>query len=134
VLTNPTRLTIAVDFDGTIVEHKFPEIGKEVPASTRTLKELQERGHRIILWTMRSGSTLQEAIDWCAHRGLYFYSVNQNPNQNSWTQSPKAYAHIYIDDAALGCPLTHHKGQRPYVDWLLVRKHLRAIGLIPNDR
>ncbi|NIT14170.1 MAG: hypothetical protein GTN99_08030 [Candidatus Dadabacteria bacterium] len=110
------NLIIAVDFDGTLVHHEYPDIGAEVPEAIACCKYLQDKGAELILWTMRSDHTLKEALRWCHDRGLYFYGVNVNPDQ-SWTRSPKAYAHYYIDDAACGCPLLYHPGKRPVVDW-----------------
>jgi len=126
-------MIIAIDFDGTIVEHIFPEIGEEVPGAISTLKKLLKGGHKLILWTMRSdvvapksenpeinatpGKYLTEAVEWCRERGIEFWGVNENPEQKNWTSSPKVYAHIYIDDAALGCPLIHPEKGRSYVDW-----------------
>ena len=69
-------MLIAVDFDGTIVEHKYPKIGKERPFATATLKKLIEDGHRLILWTVREGRLLDEAVEWCESKGVVFYSVN----------------------------------------------------------
>jgi hydroxymethylpyrimidine pyrophosphatase-like HAD family hydrolase len=99
-----TTLTIAVDFDGTIVEHKYPLIGKELPFATDTLRILQQQGHRLILWTYRCGTELQEAIDFCQERGLEFYAVNKNFPEEKWEpdQSRKILADIYIDDRNLG--------------------------------
>lgn len=114
---------ICVDFDGTIVEHAFPEIGAMVPGAIEGLKSFQAAGAKIILWTMRSDcqngyDLLQEAVDYLESRGIILYGVNHNPDQSSWTQSPKAYGHIYIDDAAFGCPLIYPmNGKRPYADW-----------------
>ena len=70
-------MIIAVDFDGTIVEHKYPEIGRELPFAIETLKKLQQERHRLILWSVREGKLLQEAVDFCRERGLEFYAVNQ---------------------------------------------------------
>ena len=69
-------MIIAVDFDGTIVEHKYPEIGRELPFAIETLKKLQQERHRLILWSVREGKLLQEAVDFCRERGLEFYAVN----------------------------------------------------------
>ena len=119
---------IAVDFDGTIVAHAYPAIGREVPNAIRVLKKLQEQGTQLILWTMRSGDKLQEAVDFCASKGITFWGINRNPVQSEWTDSPKAYAPIYIDDAALGCPTLWDEGtQRHMVNWrdieaILIRK------------
>ena len=100
-------LTIAVDFDGTIVEHKYPAIGKEKPFAVDTLKALAEDGHRLILWTSRDGNLLQEAIDFCHKRGLDFYAVNSNHPagylfQGRSDKSQKVIADVYIDDRNLG--------------------------------
>lgn len=128
---------IAVDFDGTIVQHKFPNIGEELPYAIATLKKLRENGHRVFLYTMRGHpdlskyghlnyetgefieqDTLQEALDWCKERGLVFDGVNRSPEQ--FSTSLKQYAHVYIDDAALGCPFNFDG----YVDWIGVIRHL----------
>jgi len=97
-------MKIAVDFDGTIVEDKYPNIGKEIPFAIETLKKLQERGHLIILWTYREGKELQEAIDYCKKRGLEFYAVNKNfPEEKPEHNMPrKINADIYIDDRNIG--------------------------------
>jgi hydroxymethylpyrimidine pyrophosphatase-like HAD family hydrolase len=117
-------MIIAVDFDGTIVEHEFPKIGPAVPGAFKSIKKLQESGHRLILWTMRSdgqecGDVLTQAVKFCEDNGIRFWAVNCNPEQHTWTTSNKSYAHLYIDDAALGCPLRENPrlGGRNYVDW-----------------
>ena len=71
-------MTIAVDFDGTIVEHRYPRIGKEIPFATDTLKLLQQDQHRLILWSVREGELLEEAVAWCKERGVEFYAVNRD--------------------------------------------------------
>ena len=121
-----------IDFDGTIAEHPYPEIGPEVPGAIETLKALMERGHKLILWTMRSGRELEQAVQWCDERGVVFWGVNENHQQRTWTKSPKAYCHTYIDDAALGCPLIFQIDEniRPYVDWTRVADHLRSMGAL----
>jgi len=118
---------ICVDFDGTIVTHEFPRIGTPVPGAIETLKGLQASGNRLILYTMRYGETLQEAVDYCKEQGIEFYGVNQNPTQNRWSQSPKVYGHYYIDDAAVGCPLVYNEHERPYVDWIKLKYHLASL-------
>lgn len=117
-------MIIAIDFDGTLVDHRFPDIGDEVPGAFDWLKRFQEAGARLILWTMRSdgrehGDVLSSAVEFCRARGIEFWAVNGNPQQSSWTQSPKCYAHAYIDDAAIGCPLRElpRSGAKPAVDW-----------------
>lgn len=119
---------IAVDFDGTIVEHEYPEIGATNPEAFRWLKEFQDAGAKLILWTMRSdrpsegNATLSDAVGFCRLNGIEFFGVNGNPTQSNWTNSPKAYAQLYIDDAAFGCPLrpSCRAGGRPAVDWSIV--------------
>ena len=109
---------VCVDFDGTIVEHEYPKVGKPVPHALISLKVLQAAGVKIILWTMRSGEQLAEAVDYLLSNGIKLYGVNENPRQKTWTQSPKAYGHLYIDDAAVGCPLVYPgPDARPYVHW-----------------
>lgn len=98
-------MTIAVDFDGTIVTHEYPRIGKPIPFAIQTLKKLQDEDHhQLILWTVREGELLQEAVDYCASRGLEFYAVNSNyPEEDSATRvNRKVTADIYIDDRNLG--------------------------------
>ena len=116
-------MIIAVDFDGTIVDHVFPEIGDLVPGALETLKEFSSRGYTLILWTMRSGKYLDDATNFCKRHGIKIVFANHNPGDRKWTDSPKVYANVYIDDAALGCPLKKNPrmGGRPYVDWELVR-------------
>ena len=126
-------MIIGIDFDGTLADHQYPEIGVPVPGAVETCLALVAAGHRLILWTMRSGETLLEAIDWCGARGIALYGANSNPDQN-WSSSPKAYCHLYIDDAALGCPLVwrgHSDGARDWVDWVAVRKMLKDAGVLP---
>lgn len=110
-------MRIAVDFDGTIVEHAYPNIGKPVPGAIDWLIRFQEAGAQLILWTMRSGETLKQAVDYCATNGVILSAVNEGIDDREWTTSPKAYAHLYIDDAAFNCPLLHRLSERPMVDW-----------------
>lgn len=115
-------MIIAVDFDGTLVEHEYPQIGCSVPFGFETLAEFQKEGHQLILWTVRIGKELEAAVQYCRiYHNIVFWGVNENPTQKYWNGSPKAYAQMYIDDAALGCPLIHPKKGRPFVDWLEVR-------------
>jgi hydroxymethylpyrimidine pyrophosphatase-like HAD family hydrolase len=125
-------LYIAVDFDGTIVTHEYPRIGQPVPNCIPTLLALQHMGHKIILYTMRSGAQLEEAVQYLKDNRITPYGVNENPSQKSWTQSPKVYAHIYIDDAALGTPLVYNKDvcDRPWVDWFKIWQELSAKVII----
>lgn len=122
-----TPLVIAVDFDGTLVQHEYPGIGDPVPYAFETLRRCVERGALVILWTMRSGTNLADAVATCEDHGLKLHGVNENPAQHSWTKSPKAYAHVYVDDAALGCPLVASTGGRSHVDWTAVAPRLFAM-------
>ena len=98
-------MTIAVDFDGTIVEHRYPKIGEEIPFATETLKILAQERHKLILWTVREGELLEEAIDWCRQRGVFFYSVNKDYPEEEKSHngfSRKLKADLFIDDRNLG--------------------------------
>jgi hydroxymethylpyrimidine pyrophosphatase-like HAD family hydrolase len=97
-------LVIAVDFDGTIVEHRFPDIGRIRPFAFETLQALQKKKHRLILWTHRSGRQLNEAVEFCRLNGFEFYAVNKNYPEEKWDEndSRKILADIYIDDRNLG--------------------------------
>ena len=98
-------MTIAVDFDGTIVEHKYPEIGKPVPFALEILRKLrEEEHHKLILWTMREGSLLQDAVDYCEKNGVYFYACNKNyPEEDMQNGSPrKIGVDLFIDDRNIG--------------------------------
>jgi len=121
-------MIIAVDFDGTCTTHEYPAMGKDIGAET-VLKRLSAAGHLLILWTMRSDSYLEDAVQWFKVRGIPLYGINSNPTQKEWTNSPKAYAHLYIDDAALGIPLCMpiHADERPFVDWKAVELMLAPL-------
>lgn len=98
-------MIIAVDFDGTIVTHEYPRIGREIPFAIDTLKRLQEEGHhQLILWTVREGDLLNEAVEFCRSRGLEFYAVNNNYPESEVieNQSRKISAELFIDDRNLG--------------------------------
>ncbi len=96
--------TIAVDFDGTIVEDEYPRIGKPIIFAFETLKKLQNKGHRLILWTYRKGSSLEEAVKFCEDNGVVFYAVNKSfPEEEFDTSySRKIHADLFIDDRNFG--------------------------------
>jgi len=121
-----------VDFDGTCVFHEYPKIGEDVPNAVNVLKKLNKNQVKLILWTIRSGDFLQEAIEWFAERDIEIWAVNENPQQKYWSESPKAYASVYIDDAALGCPLIFPLDdlKRPFADWFEIEKLLENIGYL----
>ena len=98
-------MTIAVDFDGTIVRHRYPKIGDEIPFATETLRLLLRDRHRLILWTVREGKLLDEAIEWCRARGVEFYAVNRDFPEEDATGlgfSRKIKADLFIDDRNFG--------------------------------
>ncbi len=103
-IINPSGKIIAVDFDGTIVEHKYPAIGKEMLFAIATLKAMQAKGHRLILWTFRAGTPLEEAVEFCKSKGVEFYAVNKNYPEEviDDTISRKINADIFIDDRNVG--------------------------------
>lgn len=145
-------MDIAIDFDGTCVTHEFPEIGKDIGA-VPVLKKLVDRNHKLILFTMRSDfkptgkpdhdciyyrqviktwDYLTQAVNWFKENDIPLYGVNENPSQKVWTQSPKAYGEMYIDDAALGCPLKIDLdlSYKPFVDWERVERLLVKQGAL----
>lgn len=101
-------MIIAVDFDGTIVEHKFPEIGRPIPGAFEALRKLKLMGHKLILWTCRSDNDpafdfrplLTEAVVFCKNNGIEFDAINSNVSDRAGLPSPKIYADLYIDDRA----------------------------------
>ena len=99
-------MTIAVDFDGTIVEHRYPQIGEEIPFAIETLKMLIKDRHRLILWSVREGELLDEAVEWCRQRGVEFYAVNRDyPEEEKEKNnhfSRKLKADLFIDDRNVG--------------------------------
>ena len=133
---------ICVDFDGTIVDHKFPDIGQESPGAFKWLRQFQNMDARIILFTMRSDEptdmfgnilnrlVLTEAVKYIQSNGINLYGINENPSQASWTSSPKAYGNVYIDDLAVGCPLIQPEGfYRKCVDWSIVGPMVESVIL-----
>ncbi|MDY3090244.1 MAG: hypothetical protein SOW66_03905 [Porphyromonas sp.] len=98
-------MVIAVDFDGTIVRHRYPAIGEEIPFAVQTLKMLQQDGHRLILWTVREREELEAAVHWCRAKGLEFYAVNSDfPEEQEGHRnfSRKLKADLFIDDRSFG--------------------------------
>lgn len=140
-------MEICIDFDGTCVTHEFPKVGKDIGAIP-VLNKLADAGHNLILFTMRSdieevtsddygihkqaGEYLTDAVNWFIGNHIPLHGVNVNPTQHTWTKSPKAYGQLYIDDAALGCPLIFNSeiSDRPFVDWAKVEEMLKVIGVL----
>ena len=143
-------MKIAIDFDGTVTTHEFPQVGKDVCAIP-VLKALQ-KDHELILLTMRDNNTgktvssndpnikavegnfLDDAVNWFEDNGIFLWDINNNRSQDSWTTSRKVYADLYIDDMALGVPLLYIEtySNRPFVNWLEVAKKLCSMGLLLN--
>jgi len=98
------RKTLAIDFDGTIVQNAYPDIGKPLIFAFDTLKKLQEEGYLLILWTYRSGRKLEEAIDFCRSNGIEFYAVNRSYPEEVMSESisRKINADLFIDDRNIG--------------------------------
>lgn len=143
-------LVFCVDFDGTCVSHEFPEIGADI-GSVEVLKRIVRNGHKLVLFTMRgnlnvpktadgefltsANNYLEKAVDWFEENGIELHGINVNPTQHHWTNSPKAFGNIYIDDAAIGCPLTHNSdvSKRPFVDWEEIEYILVKKGLLEPE-
>lgn len=121
-------LIFAIDFDGTCVKDAFPEVGEDIGAEI-VITKLQEKGHKIILNTIRSNNQeknemhLDVAINWFQEKGITLYGINENPAQKEWSSSPKVYADYYIDDKSLGIPYRLNR-EVPYVDWNIIEKLL----------
>lgn len=143
-------MKINLDFDGTCVAHAFPKVGNEIGA-VPVLKKLVANGHQLILFTMRAnrtkknrtgakeildvtGTFLDDAVDWFKRNDIPLYGIQSDPGQEKWTTSPKSYAHLMIDDSALGCPLKWDAGisNRPFVNWKEVEQWLRDRDIIKD--
>lgn len=125
---------IAIDFDGTIVTHDYPRVGKPIPLAKEVINMLTDNGHLCFLWTMRDNETLEAAKQYCKDNGIMLCNYNMSPDQ--FSTSPKQYATIYIDDAALGCPLRYDSdmSRRPYVDWYRIAGMLTNSGLLTQEQ
>lgn len=101
---NTNSKVIAIDFDGTIVEHDYPRIGKEMLFAFATIKELHKKGHKLILNTYRTGSLLEEAVEYCKKNGVEFFAVNKNyPEEEMTEKTPrKLDVDVFIDDRNIG--------------------------------
>lgn len=136
-------ITINCDFDGTVVTHDYPEVGRDIGA-VPVLKRLVAEGHQLILFTMRSdkefverdGSVttrgLKDAIDWFVKNDIPLYGVQTNPTQHTWTNSPKSYAQLMIDDSSIFAPLIFDEtiSNKPFINWVEVEKILEVRGIL----
>ena len=121
---------ICIDFDGTICDHAYPKIGIAVPNAVSYMRMFQDAGVDIILWTVRDGIELELAVNYVKTCGINLFGINENPAQKSFSNSPKAWGHLYIDDAAYGCPLIQPTGfLRPCVNWSIVGKDVMELIL-----
>ena len=111
-------LTIGIDFDGTVVEHAYPETGKDLPLCVETLKRWQ-KDYKVgyILSTMRSGKLLDNAVNWFKERGIELYGVQYHPTQHTWTDSNKVHCRYMLDDRNIGSNLTLDTRGVPCIDW-----------------
>ncbi len=138
-LKQADTMIIALDFDGTVVKHRYPEVGEDIGA-VPVLQALQKNGHQFILFTMRDNHSnhrncLKEASDWFAKNHINLIGINCNPWQKSWTDSTKVYAPMYIDDAALGAPLKRDTpNERPYIDWGKCVDMFADMGLLSDEQ
>lgn len=126
-------MEICIDFDGSCVTHEYPKVGRDIGAAM-VLKRLTDAGHRLILFTMRSGKEQTDAENWFAKNDIPLYGSNTNPTQKNWTASPKAYGQLYLDDAALGIPLINNGIDRPYIDWVRVEIMLEDKGILSKTK
>lgn len=130
-MAKSNSMIIAVDFDGTCVEHDYPSVGIDVEGAVEVLRAIVAKRHRLILFTMRSGSKLDDAVRWFRDRKIELWGINENPEQREWTSSPKVYADLYIDDSAIGCPIRFIDGVRhPVVNWSKIRSILESDGIL----
>lgn len=142
---------ISVDFDGTVVTHDFPKVGRDIGA-VPVLKDLIKEGHKIILFTMRSHGNpaeqkgygrsvmghfldtdvLDDALNWFKANEIELFGINVNPTQKAWTNSPKVFAHVIIDDTACGAPVIKDEliSDKPFIDWIRVRQWLVSEGYL----
>lgn len=115
---------VAVDFDGTCVTDEYPDVGQDISAAFY-LREISRLGAKIILWTCRSGKPLKDAVQWFQDNKIPLFGCNENANQAAWNYpdrpSPKAFAHIYVDDRAFGVPIVMGSS---HVDWSIVGPEL----------
>lgn len=149
---NMKNIAINIDFDGTCVTHSFPQIGNDIGAIP-VLKRLVKEGHQLILFTMRSnmitfkeiegdltpdtnGHFLNDAIRWFMDNDIPLYGVQTNPTQSTWTESPKSYAPLMIDDSAIGCPLKIdlNLSPKPFVDWVKVEEMLEERNILSKTQ
>lgn len=110
---------VAIDFDGTLVEDRFPDIGRPYENMFNLVKVLQDKGVKVVLWTSRDGERLEKAISFCNDKGIVFDAVNENIKEVQemfHTDTRKIYADIYLDDKAYLPCIYLYKAE---LEWLL---------------
>lgn len=118
-------IVVGLDFDGTCVTHEHPYVGTDIGAIPVINRLIKEFNAKIVLNTMRSGKYLEDALKWFKDNNINLYGINNNPDQNEWTTSPKVFADLYIDDLNIGIPLIYSNiCEKPHVDWKEVEKML----------
>lgn len=123
-------MIIAIDFDGTIVTHEYPNIGTLAPMAKEVINELVAAGHKLFLWSMRSGEKLDEALAFLEDEGINIKVGNHSPAQ--FSESPKQYAQLYIDDAAIGTPMIKFNGSW-VVNWSALAYMFMMDGIISKE-
>jgi hypothetical protein len=140
IKTYRESLVIGLDFDGTCTTHAYPNIGGDIVALP-VLRKIVDNGHKLMLWTMRGTvltsakrNTLEEALKWFSDNEIPLWGINENPLQKEtgWSNSNKQHADLFIDDAALGCPLKYDAtlSGRPFVNWVVVEQMLTLNKII----
>lgn len=119
-----TKQNFAIDFDNTCVSQiKHPSVGPDVPEAVETMKDLIKAGHKIFLWTVRSGDALELAVEWFTKNKIELAGINKKKGQKHYSKSPKIDADVFLDDKAFGCPLIQLDWmKKPCVDWRKVRE------------
>ena len=127
--TDKLKYTIAIDFDGTIVTHEYPKVGKLAPFAKEVINALADAGHFLFLWTMRSEQTLVDALDFMAEHDI---PITETRAPVQMGTALKQVAHVYIDDRGLGCPVMDFHGKR-VVNWAAVAFQLTTMGILSID-
>lgn len=123
---------IAFEFDGVCVENLYPSIGRPLPGALNMLRRMAAADHKLVLWTIRCGKSLDDAIVWFREQGIPLFSVNELPGQYHHNQSPKVMADIVLDSRAIGVPLlkTLTSNRHRHLDWIAVEPELYDLGLL----
>lgn len=122
---------LGLDVDGSFFLDAYPSLGEPAPDAVRVCKRCNEEDVLICVFTMRDNEKLDEAVEAIEGEGVELYGINENPDQHTWTTSPKVHYDLLVDDKAAGCPLVHPEdGGKPYVDWNAIEDILIEKGLL----